>query len=1714
MFKCHKMSRFTAFTLAAVTFVATAITPVINAFAAGSDYYKSSLGSSAALGSPLSNTDFSSEDWDKWEMLAFGIFLGNYCKIGEDEYKSAFESGSDGLKALQFNAGGDVNSNGILRKMLNVCTTAQSANLDQIQVRYSYYALNQKTKLDLGMRSARFNDLIPVMEDGTGANIFKNTLKWEEFGPSATIEHPTVKVSLRKEDSPRLKSEINVAESGTGMDNSLSNHYILIASQAVVPEFTVSIEGERKTIFDLSNGFDSQIMAAAIAKMDKNVLQSLISENPDLKFDGFGNICAMTGGKPVIIIPAAANENINKNKEVNLLNSLIVNGLMVGNSAGKMQANASESYLESSSRWFDVMNSGSMNGLPAVSNAGDLKAGKLIMFTDTDPLMYKDLYNKFTGGSQLTTDGWGYEVDANDGTTNDDISATSPTTITTSKGNVLNSTIDMNELSMGSYINKIMDADSLHTAPFRIEYTGVNTKAFDFGVFVFNDISTDDLQGAAQVGLSLLTDMTVYNLPENSLSEMMLVNGGKSTSDVPLIKGSYFIAPALSAKIDTDVTEGGIFDKQSAKAIKYFVGSTLDTKSGDTSFRNEMKNLKKTTDIFQLIAASDTSEFNSIKDDLKPGSDYITFVKDMYEASNLKKSDANSYNYVSSKAGKPSSKGKALFSQNPLGYMSSFESVVTRICKVYKPSPEFEAVAKIYDLDANAMFSQYTTGMYLSYLKWFGILDNKTDADLRIDTKLFEKRDFLNIDPDDLIDSMSDEDKKKVITNNIMKLLDSGESGRAYRKQMISDMIEDLLDSWYTTSSKGDGTGFLNVSGYKDNMLTSFIMDNYSKYMLYAFGVLLVAVILQAILYRRSLSWFFGVCIAIFISVNAIPAYIEIVPYICNTVIQKSFEENALYWYMADDITDKSQAADMTNLASDGLTSEEEKRATVMMNSLRAQQSDKSLMVRLDTSKKVIEELNIGWEELQRHASTRWMVPNLIQQISGDSTYDYVYITAYDYMANMSRGYLASLQNSGSGSSVAPSMKTMESIMMDSFYPGEYVESTGSGNMHVAATNPSLDNKKSLFFKPYIDTSSVEEDADKTYKSTSRLGVDSNTLSHTYIYFMNNTSLALGTGLESSKFTKEVFDKVAENPSSYIDSSSFISYNTELLDHLGGSNAWNRYDSPIYGGFTNLWCTEGIGQYFYCVIKDTLNPSVYNLDAQAHALAGEISEEIDAEGNLTGKKVKKSFMHQGNTEYVRDILDLEEAFTNMIPYLHLEQIIAGGTDGKNGVLGDSLMSSEYPVYKNNLQSWLYRSNWVTKIVDDAKYSKPATIKTRDDNGEITNTETVDCMWDPRCYSIRPMVFSEAQQKSLNLKDSDLNLLELRLIRVNRDTSRDWTKLINYANFTGMNVETLQRMMTLEAVFNFNTIVTRNGTLFNTTLAQYPRGLDLRNLSWDSLMRHMLVSGSKNSAYLSTDHVMRNITQSCGIFIASVAMLVTWISASIIPLARDILLALMFFFVLLSLVFNLFKGARDKMRCALGWLFTYLLFGLFTGMFYYLVARVVGKGNTDMVLIGNASAISSSSLTSKMIIMFALDILYTLGIYKYMKDVVFKGGLSGLKAYMQDGGFSFFAGVASNMSDRISNGFKSVNNAVGGLSVFNRDTTKTEIVNSEKNTVHTTVHDGKIGSYETNKKNNKTGLDTVVDDTGYMTDVVQQKSKETTEENINKINQKIENGKKK
>ena len=114
-----------------------------------------------------------------------------------------------------------------------------------------------------------------------------------------------------------------------------------------------------------------------------------------------------------------------------------------------------------------------------------------------------------------------------------------------------------------------------------------------------------------------------------------------------------------------------------------------------------------------------------------------------------------------------------------------------------------------------------------------------------------------------------------------------------------------------------------------------------------------------------------------------------------------------------------------------------------------------------------------------------------------------------------------------------------------------------------------------------------------------------------------------------------------------------------------------------------------------------------------------------------------------------------------------------------------------------------------------------------------------------------MIFSEAQMKALGLEKSDLSLAELKCVEINKKVSMNWTYLLNYINLSGMTKEVLFRQMATEAILEFNREFSPSG-MFNAKYAMYPNGIDLRAISFDSVIKMLMLNITKDTRYIYGD----------------------------------------------------------------------------------------------------------------------------------------------------------------------------------------------------------------------------------------------------------------------
>lgn len=1022
-----------------------------------------------------------------------------------------------------------------------------------------------------------------------------------------------------------------------------------------------------------------------------------------------------------------------------------------------------------------------------------------------------------------------------------------------------------------------------------------------------------------------------------------------------------------------------------------------------------------------------------------------------------------------------------------------------RLCKVYPVSTVMRDVGRIMALADGAEFNTYCTMIYATYLDWYGIgqsnligvKENKSE----FNPEIFDgESDIPNYDPAPNLNLKTQEDKEEEILN-LGYLMLSPEEGREYRKNLIYNGFEDFIyeqynrivyggkDSMYSGTASKSNSGFLAIETFDNNPLTSWFLDSYTNIVIIALVGIILIIIIVGLLKKRKLSWYF---INIVIAINVIllvPSSGEIVPYVTSNFIQNMFDSKMTYWSMSEGITN--------NEIESNIKITDEKNADIILSlvkTLNVVYTDRSLMLKQDISQKLTQKTGGIYSELQNIKSARWLLPIVMQQFTGDnSTTNYLYIklsNAWDDMSNLYWYY-----NPGDAESVTKITQTSGQI-------DKANTSTGIGSVQL--DNTSYDNLKRQFedFKE-IDVNNRQNNYNYRCYSYSENGDLKNQV-HLYSYALDSNK-HLNLSIPSRGYVVSNYED-SDSWQAYIETAnaSRVSYeavlNTSKDD--GFESVADKYDrtdrSTLDGDYSYLKTTESPMYYFFNTVKDSFGSSVSvgadggtNIGTVIGRLQGGVEEGID------GEDVRTSFMHATITDditgdilenrkdlakytpYVRDILDLENMFTNTIPYLYQIQLITGGFDGKSGVLGDSKIN-DLQFYSGELQSWLYRCNWATKIMENPEFSKPCKIRLADGTTVIVSNPLL-----PECYIAkgRPMIFSEAQMHAYGLVEADLSIVELKCIEVNKDTCNKWTLLINYAGTSGITKEIMFRQMATDATMIFNEEFSTSGVL-NNMYHLYPTSIDLRYLSFDSVMKMLMLNVSKNTSYVYGD-TMQTLISDSDIFTAVLLLIDAFVCASIVPLARNILLAMIFYLGFLAIIRSIFSDGKHKAKIACGQLVSNLLFMVYTLIYYACFCGLMAITSSDEVLSVKQIKSTPGNPIWVLIAILLFSCIYVYAMYRQIKFCALN---------YKDMGAEVYSMVAQSATDRLQNGLANISsglqswasgfagddggssgtsntNSIKGTGTMNKATQDVNLKSTDKNSVKLEQSDEKDESFE-------------------------------------------------
>lgn len=1481
--------------------------------------WSGSMGTNAALGSPLLNeTSWTTEDWNPWEMVAFGNFLSNFPVPLVDDYMSAFQanhggSGGRGLDALKFSIAQDSQATKVLQNLLSFSIKDQAQGLAKIKVRMH--------KID-----SHLQDSLGKLESDDGRD--------------AKLSDLFVKIGDGADDESHIGKLKTIVVDRSWLFMGQVANKMKYTDEMVLPEFYITTNSKPETVLNFTDSYDFQIFAANISRAScskwKDTVASNIKDLADqpLGLDVYGNICVQSNGRNIVVVPASANQYLTKDKQYNFLTSTFLldnylgksgNGLLnsIGSANAKIWLLGAEVSYE--------MGCGIVKG---VEDSND--AGKVIMYNDTDTYVFQYIKKLVDGGKDIESAiqefaDKGYEE--------------------IGYGKILD-----------EMVNTPMGIESV-TLPFKIETIGsddIRNKIENiFGYGSNADSATIEAVNHVCAASNYVSNWFPTNKNNKVLNKMFLLDGG---SESQLFKDRTYYAPGTQNDVGiAQYVNYGINYIDAKKS--YNVSNDIYGVPTQTEFRKRIQDTKTLKEFNRAIFTSDVvvSDDNISKDDKLQG----LYKHWLVNESGYKKGNSYSTQNVQNATIDDVLYSDGLFDIKTDWHLSGeieyYNNAAYRIGGIYTLNSAMQTASNVMNVKEGTEFATYTPAIYLTYLDWFGIIDGES----KFKESMF-KGDMLARTGEIIADgaALDPEAKKDAITNYTYQLLDPN-AGKQYRKELINKFFTEIVYDNYqkTVFGANDGSissslsstsseGFLKLHTLADNFLTGWMLEFYAKHFIAIFGVLLILVFAIAVVGGKGIGFAVTSMFTLLSLMTLSPSMGDIAPYICNRIIQGMFAENMTYWAVQEGIESTNIEAQFNG------SNAEDAEVNRYIRLINLTQMDKTIMIKNDISKKIVEDINgIDFAQLQKLKTTSWLLPMLMRQISADDeTANYVYTSLNDLYRNMDNLYWF-YRNSASGGDKVTIDMTNTTTEARNIADQAGVGDTGATNEQNIL---SLTDKQSIY-GGYYNSRGDTNSSNVNYRSLSRSSNEDNCNVHNTFYLLNmGTRFVVpnplelaeiqNSGIGENGLTTDVWNKYAEIIKNNKDNLGFVKSLKDVNDEyiLPNISSWNSYEDPLYQSFGYLWTTETLAPYFYTQIRDTF-PADMSVGGLIYELQGYYAPIMDDEGNVINDDAHHTFMRDGSNGEIRDFLDLEEVFTNVIPYMYNVQVIAGGNDDDTGAFGDELLGDGYPVYNANKKSWLYRCNWVSKIQESRMYTKEQTIGYIDDSGNKQKAKIQGGLHPTNYEKYRPMIFSEAQMVDLGLSKSDLSYVEHLIIDINRETERDWLLLINYANTRGMKPKVLYRQMAIEALLNFNKKMSvGSGNNINPSLALYPTTLDLRNMSFDAVMKLLMISANTNASSIRQD-TMFTVIQN-GDWFGSIVLLIDALACSVvIPMIRDVGMALVFFLLLFGLVSGIFLRKNNKTKLLLGAMFIYAKYIIGTIFFYSVFYFLISLSSPDSVL---------------------------------------------------------------------------------------------------------------------------------------------------------------------
>lgn len=1604
------------------------------------------LSTKESLNSPVLNNQFTQDNWNPWEMVCWGVFLSNFCQIGVDDYESAFSTTANygsmgaGYAALKFSTGSDATNDETIKNLLD-------------------YAVNTRQK------SGTKPIFIGMDESGNKSRI---------------ADGKPVKVSIANYDSSNYtKATIkDIFPNDITIETDKAAYIRDYVKSGTLNTFYVDNDGLIE-VWDLLDSWDIQIMGALIGKLSTSpyadqTLESFkwaYDNNAPLLWDCFGNICYQdANGRIVVLIPASCNQHLTIEPKINLMTSLVMNGGTGTNSYNSdtlltyaTMDNFDFKFFRDRGSWgsFDNANNGEAGHNPVGLSVGNGIDGKCILYYDTDSIYWMntdssdtydgDKYGEYLGalfscdgnattGSnyplKLAVIGGGTITDKITDTYRDNKGAFGALCLANMSSTIADqcASVSTKDQEVLSYYRDFSDTHKIDLFGDEAVYIPVSIGPG------YNKDGEETYTLIARQFVNYLGQRYNGKFNENTCSEMTL---DEYRDEIHKIWES---------------AHGSSHPNYNAMSNKKFRELII---ANTNTVRPIMKDfIWANTNLFKI-----EGDIKHMKDnDLKEGTNWLTragqsinILNSNSALSSLNRgySIANSLggNKLSIEKKEKSGNGNWLERQGTYLWGTNEGTFPGRVIKTWGQSDVMNAICNYLNLTDGTDFSASASFIYLSYIDYYELVSNTDEYGDKSKSSAFNDK-LFNWAPeaipetiDDLVNAVSQEDMEKDILRLAYLSLAQNEEGRNYRNQMMMDSISSFVYEQYcrivygtsgvesAVTSKSNAS-FLRVHTLDENFLTSFVLEKYAEIAVWLLGFLVIFTVIIGALRGKKLSWYLITTCAVISSVLFLPSVGDLLPYASNKAIQSMFKDKMTFWSMSELITNYTVESDFMKKSgsksySDSLDREEIQTVMSVIDSLDSLQLDRSLMVKQDISNKMICVGADTANKLQQFQSTRWILPLVMQQYGNDEEtpdkiYSYVYVNLSDTINDASNVYWYYYPNGKTGVKTVAALSDWGSN--NSFFTRNNFEKLNT----LKGYNKNIGNT-AVSPATISEISSVNAENDKTsyrcytfWKPNAQ--AESNMVNRYYYIANNNTTLNNVTIESISDLTTSLGDtwdgfQSDECIEAVVEKHSAQKNNMEnTLEYIERyADSYSRNDGKtVRGIYGFLDATESPLTYFYTTIQ-----SYFSYDASYAYIVKSLEGGFDKPYNDDGTQIEDadadlrvSMLNQLKTGYTVDVLNLEDMFRYMIPYMYEMTIVSGGVDGKSGLLEDKTISEELTTYEGTDASWLFRCNWAIKIIENPDYCKDVEIGLA--NGDRVTIKNAAL---PSEYTRagREMVFSEAQQKKMGLRDEDLSLCELECIKINKDVAKKWTYLLNYVGTEGINREILIRQMAIDANLIFNSNIS-SPSIVNTKFEMFPSSLDLRTISFDSIMKMLCLNMTQDTSYLYGD-TMKILIEDSDLVTSLLLLLCAFLCCYVVGLVRDFVIALILYSSIIHILHNIASSNRQKVKVTMGTLVSTIVVTVATVVYYWVLHIMVSLTSTEEVLNSSTVTMRTGNPVWLFLVVIVVTCIYIFGILYFCLKIL---------KYAPQEIAEIAASLSADVRDKTTSSLRKVRDSVTGM----------------------------------------------------------------------------------